>query len=43
MNPITNIMPKLLRNIDLTTTESEDVFKYLVSGEASDVEMAAFL
>ena len=43
MNPINHIMPKLLKNIDLTTTESEDVFKYLISGEASDVEMAAFL
>ena len=43
MNAINHIMPKLLKNIDLTTTESENVFKYLISGEASDVETAAFL
>ena len=43
MNPINNIMPKLLNNIDLTITEAENVFKYLTSGVASDVEMAAFL
>ena len=43
MNPINLIMPKLLKNIDLTIDESENVFTYLTSGEATEVEMAAFL
>ena len=43
MNPISIIMPKLMDNIDLSRNESENVFNYLTSGEASEVEMAAFL
>ena len=43
MNPIKSIMPKLMEDIDLTIVESENVFNYLVSGKASEVEMAAFL
>tara|TARA_B100001059_G_scaffold67444_1_gene64216 strand:- start:1160 stop:2176 length:1017 start_codon:yes stop_codon:yes gene_type:complete len=43
MNPINSIMPKLMDNIDLSRNESENVFNYLTSGDASEVEMAAFL
>lgn len=43
MNPINNIMPKLLSNKNLTISETQEVFKFLTSGKASDVEMAAFL
>ena len=43
MNPISIIMPKLMDNINLSRNESENVFNYLTSGEASEVEMAAFL
>jgi anthranilate phosphoribosyltransferase len=43
MNPISIIMPKLMDNINLSRSESENVFNYLTSGEASEVEMAAFL
>ena len=43
MNPINKIMPKLMDNIDLSRNESENVFNYLTSGDASEVEMAAFL
>ena len=43
MNPISIIMPKLMDNIDLSRNESENVFNYLTSGKASEVEMAAFL
>jgi anthranilate phosphoribosyltransferase len=43
MNPISIIMPKLMDNINLSRSESENVFNYLTSGAASEVEMAAFL
>ncbi len=43
MNPINKIMPTLLQNKDLSIEETEEVFEYLSSGEAKDVEMAAFL
>ena len=43
MNPISIIMPKLMDNINLSRNESENVFNYLTSGKASEVEMAAFL
>ena len=43
MNPINKIMPKLMDNIDLSRNESENVFNYLTSGNASEIEMAAFL
>jgi anthranilate phosphoribosyltransferase len=36
-------MPKLMDNVNLSRNESENVFNYLTSGEASEVEMAAFL
>ena len=43
MNPINLVMPKLLQNIDLSIIESENVFNYLTSGKATEVEIAAFL
>jgi anthranilate phosphoribosyltransferase len=43
MNPFSLIMPKLLNNQDLSINESAEVFKYIVSGKASEIEMAAFL
>ena len=43
MNPINKIMPTLLKNRHLSVNETEEVFKYLTSGKAKDVEMAAFL
>ena len=43
MNPINNLIPKLLNNKNLSISETEEVFKFLTSGKASDVEMAAFL
>ena len=43
MNPINKIMPTLLKNNDLSVIETEEVFKYLTSGKAKDVEIAAFL
>ena len=36
MNPINIIMPKLMKKMDLSRNESENVFNYLTSGEASD-------
>ena len=43
MNPFSIIMPKLLNNQDLTINESEQVFEYIISGSATEIEMAAFL
>ena len=43
MNPINQIMPTLLKNKDLSVSDTEEVFRYLTSGNAKDVEMAAFL
>tara|TARA_B100000686_G_scaffold353925_1_gene461581 strand:- start:51 stop:1070 length:1020 start_codon:yes stop_codon:yes gene_type:complete len=43
MNPINNIMPKLLSNKNLTILETKKVFEFITSGNASDIEMAAFL
>lgn len=43
MNPFNKIMPKILINQDLSIIESEEVFKYIVSGSATEIEMAAFL
>ena len=43
MNPFSKIMPKLLNNLDLSINESEEVFAYIISGNATEIEMAAFL
>ena len=43
MNPFNLIMPKLLNNQDLSIDESKAVFNYIISGNASEIEMAAFL
>ena len=43
MNPFSIIMPKLLNNQDLTINESEQVFEYIITGSATEIEMAAFL
>lgn len=43
MNPFNKIMPKLLNNLDLSIQESEIIFEYIISGNATEIEMAAFL
>ena len=43
MNPINAIMTKLMNNTDLSQSESEKVFGYIISGKATDIEMAGFL
>ena len=43
MNPFNLIMPQILSNKDLTIKESEQVFQYIISGNATEIEMAAFL
>ncbi|PPR16822.1 MAG: Anthranilate phosphoribosyltransferase [Alphaproteobacteria bacterium MarineAlpha9_Bin3] len=43
MSPFNKIMPKILINQDLSIDESEEVFEYIISGSATEIEIAAFL
>ena len=43
MNPFIKIMPKILNNQDLSIKETENVFEYIISGNATEIEMASFL
>ena len=43
MNQITNLIPKLIKNIDLSAEESKKAFEYIISGNANEIEVSSLL
>jgi len=43
MNQISNLIPKLIKNIDLSAEESKKAFEYIISGNANEIEVSSLL